>query len=370
MKNNRLKESTIRISVVAQKEFLHIKRDKPSTIISFMLPIVMLLLFGFAINTDVKNVKFTLCDLNQSQYSRSIETLFSNSLFFELEEKTFSVSDATKLLDEGRVSMALIIPETLDKNIARGVQGAVQVIVDGSDPSVAKSAMANAHSILTYFNKAYSDVSVAPLYRYNPSLDNTLFNIPGVVGLILQNITIVLTALALVREKELGTMEQLIMTPINSIELIIGKLIPYVIIGVYDFLIVLLLSRLIFGLSIQGSFLELSFLGLIFLLGALAMGMLISTIAKNQAQAIQATLAFLLPSVLLSGFMFPRNAMPLLIRAFSALFPITHFLTILRGVIVKGVGIAALWHATLYMVLLVLLLIGLAALKFKKTLDD
>lgn len=370
MKKNPIKETAIRIGVVAEKEFIHIRRDKPSFIISFMLPIIMLLLFGFAINTNVKNVKFTLCDLNQSESSRNIEALFTNSLFFELESKTYSIQEATKLLDEGRVSMVLIIPEGIDRSIARNELVAIQVIVDGSDPSVAKSAMANAHSILSYYNKAYEEVNLAPLYLYNPSLSNTLFNIPGVVGLILQNITIVLTALALVREKELGTMEQLIMTPINSIELILGKLIPYVIIGVYDFLVVLFLSRVIFGMTIKGSFLELSFLGLIFLLGALAMGMLISTVSKNQAQAIQATLAFLLPSVLLSGFMFPRDAMPWMIKAFSALFPITHFLTILRGVIVKGVGIEAVWQATLNMVFLVLLLIGLAAFKFKKRLDD
>jgi ABC-2 type transport system permease protein len=193
--------------------------------------------------------------------------------------------------------------------------------------------------------------------------------VPGVVGLILQNITIILTAFAMVRERERGTIEQLIMTPVTSLELIIGKLIPYVLIGFYDFIIILILSYLLFGVVIKGSMLLLILLGAVFLIGALAMGMLISAVSRTQLQAMQMAMLFILPSVLLSGFMFPREAMPKLIYAISCTFPITYFLEILRGIIVKGVGMNYLAGVTGILVLQITIIIVITMKKFKKTLD-
>lgn len=372
-----------RILTVTKKEFIHIKRDKPSMAISFVMPVFMLLIFGFAVNTDVSNVDFAVYDASQTTLSRTLIADFSHSYYFRQYGLAPSVAELEELLKSGKIKVGLVIPEEFTKKLKRGEGTQVQVLIDGSDPTIARTAASYSAMVTSHFSQAVQvkqlerggqlslpgGVQATPAVLYNPTLESTKFNIPGVVGLILQNITIILTSLAMVREKELGTMEQLVMTPVTSLELILGKLIPYTLIGIYDFLVVLLLSRLIFGVTVAGNLLELILLGLIFLIGALAMGMLISTIAKNQAQAFQGALAFLLPSVLLSGFMFPRESMPLIIQWFSALFPITHFLVILRGIIVKGVGIAYLLTATIAMLFLIVLLIGAAAAKFSKKLD-
>lgn len=372
-----------RILTVTRKEFIHIKRDKPSLVISFLMPIMMLLIFGFAVNTDVSNVDFAVYDGSKTALSRDLISEFSNSYYFTKYASVNSVVDVENLIKSGDIKIGLIIPADYSKKVKRGEISEIQILVDGSDPTIARTAASYGVSVAEHYNKSYQILHIAktghsvnsgsiianPMVLYNPTLESSKFNVPGVVGLILQNITIILTALAMVREKELGTIEQLIMTPVTSFELIIGKLIPYILIGVYDFIIVMVLSYMFFGVTVSGSIIELSILGFIFLVGALAMGMLISTIAKNQAQAIQGTLAFLLPSVLLSGFMFPRESMPLLIRGISTLFPITHFLVILRGIIIKGVGIQYLVRSTISMLLLIFILIGTAAVKFNKKLD-
>lgn len=379
MKNLKLR----RILTVTRKEFIHIKRDKPSLIISFLMPIMMLLIFGFAVNTDVSNVDFAVYDGSKTALSRELISEFSNSYYFTKYASVNSVVDIENLIKSGDIKIGIVIPDDYSKKIKRGEMTEIQILVDGSDPTIARTAASYGMSVTDHYSRSYQvvalsktgrsfsagSVKASPMVLYNPTLESAKFNVPGVVGLILQNITIILTALAMVREKELGTIEQLIMTPVTSIELIIGKLIPYIVIGVYDFIIVMVLSYLFFGVTVAGSIIELSILGFIFLVGALAMGMLISTVAKNQAQAIQGTLAFLLPSVLLSGFMFPRESMPLFIRWLSTLFPITHFLVILRGIIVKGVGIRYLMGSTISMLLLIFLLIGAAAVKFNKRLD-
>lgn len=384
MNINKIKNKSLRrLLTVTRKEFIHIKRDKPSLAISFLMPILMLLLFGFAVNTDVNNVNLGVYDGSKTSMSRELIASFSNAYYFNTYASTTSEKELEDLIKGGTVKVGLVIPHDFMATIKRGENTRVQVIVDGSDPTIARTATSYSVAITNQFaakvqlktlkrsgqNKAPGTIQAMPMVFYNPTLESSKFNVPGVVGLILQNITIILTALSMVREKELGTIEQLVMTPISAIELILGKLIPYVLIGIYDFAIVMVLSYWLFGITVAGSMLELALLGFIFLIGALAMGMLISTIARNQAQAIQGTLAFLLPSVLLSGFMFPRESMPIVIQWLSALFPITHFLVILRGIIVKGVDISYLWTSTFAMLALILVLIGAAALKFSKKLD-
>lgn len=358
---------------VTRKEFIHIRRDKPSLIISLVMPIMMLLIFGFAVNTDVNHVALGIWDASNTKDSRDLIESFTNAYYFEDGGRSDSIEGLERRIKQGEIKVGLIIPEDFDQSLHRKIPAQVQVLVDGSDPTIARTAASYALSIVNHYSIAFSHsltaVVASPAVLFNPTLESARFNVPGVVGLILQNITIILTALAMVREKELGTIEQLVMTPVTALELILGKLIPYVVIGIYDFTIVMILSYLFFGITVAGNLLELIVLGLIFLVGALAMGMLISTIAKNQAQAIQGTLAFLLPSVLLSGFMFPIASMPLPIQWISALFPITHFLVILRGIIVKGVDLSYLWPSTLSMLALIVLLIGIAAFKFSKKLD-
>ncbi|MGB3368780.1 MAG: ABC transporter permease [Acidaminobacteraceae bacterium] len=365
-----------RVWTITEKEFIHIKRDKPSLVISFFLPIIMLMIFGFAVNSDVNNVPLSIYNGDNTEISRDLVSAYVNSDYFDDYSRVHSVTEVENLIKSGDVKVGLIIPPGFSKKIYRKDSSEIQILIDGSDPTIARTAVNFAVQIASNHNIKLAPVKIVssgitpkPMVLYNPTLDSVKFNIPGVVGLILQNITIILTALAMVREKELGTIEQLIMTPITSLELIIGKLIPYIIIGSYDFFIVMLLSKLVFGVSVAGSLLELVLLGLVFLIGALSMGMLISTVAKNQGQAIQGTLAFLLPSVLLSGFMFPREAMPPVIQWLSATFPITHFLIIIRGVMIKGVDIIYLWSATLSMLAIIAILIAITAFKFNKKLD-
>jgi len=373
-----------RLLTITKKEFIHIKRDRASLIMALVAPVMMLLIFGFAVNTDVNRVGLAVCDESKTQQSRELIEKFNNSYYFKVYEMVDSSDKVEAYIDKGIVKVGLVIPTDYARNLKRNRTAEIQILVDGSDPTIARTAMsysvilANNHSIkLKELNakKALQSVgntpavSAKPLVLYNPTLESSKFNVPGVVGLILQNITIILTAFAMVRERERGTIEQLIMTPVTSLELIAGKLIPYILIGFYDFVIILFLSYLLFGVAIKGSIILLILLGSIFLLGALAMGMLISTVAKTQLQAMQAAMLFILPSVLLSGFMFPREAMPKLIYIISCTFPITYFLEILRGIIVKGVGLNYLMSVTAILILQIAVIIFVTMRKFKKTLD-
>lgn len=370
-----------RILSVTKKEFIHIKRDKPSVIMAIIAPVMMLLIFGFAVSTDVNNVRMAISDQSNSAESRELIQSYENSYYFEVYNMTDNPEMAEEMIDKGEAKAALIIPPDFAKEIRRGQKSTVQILIDGSDPSIARTAAAyaamisNSHNVklnnVRYKNQPVQSAAIEArsLVLYNPTLESSKFNVPGIVGLILQNITIILTAFAMVRERERGTIEQLIMTPVTSLELVIGKLIPYVIIGMYDFVIVLILSYILFGVVIKGSVLLLTILGLVFLIGALSMGMLISTFAKTQLQAMQASILFLLPSVLLSGFMFPREAMPRFVYAISTLMPITHFLIILRGIILKGVGIEYLLSTTAALLAIIVIIIAVTVKKFTKKLD-
>lgn len=373
-----------RLLTITRKEFIHIKRDKASLIMALVAPVMMLLIFGFAVNTDVNHVKLVVCDESRTRESRELIEKFNNSYYFRTFEVVDSSEKVEEYIDKGKVKVGLVIPANYARELKRSRTAEIQIMVDGSDPTIARTAMsysvilANNHSVRLkelYGKKAMLQgdsspgVNAKPLVMYNPTLQSSKFNVPGVVGLILQNITIILTAFAMVRERERGTIEQLIMTPVTPLELVVGKLIPYVLIGFYDFIIILLLSYLLFGVSVKGSIALLVMLGSIFLVGALAMGMLISAVAKSQLQAMQAAMLFILPSVLLSGFMFPREAMPKLIYLISCTFPITYFLEILRGIIVKGIGLDYLSSVTAVLMLQIAVIILITMKKFKKTLD-
>lgn len=373
-----------RILTITKKEFIHIKRDKASLAIALAMPIMMLLIFGFAVSTDVNNIKLAVYDGSKTQESRELISKFTNSNYFRVYGSVDSQEDVEKEIALGKVKAGLIIPSDYAKNLNKNETSDIQILVDGSDPTIARTAMNYSLLITNNYSLKIKGVEIKktgrailpakgvemrPLVLYNPTMESNKFNIPGVIGLILQNITIILTSFAMVRERERGTIEQLIMTPVSSLELIIGKLIPYVVIGFFDLIMVLILGGVIFGMVIEGSLGLLIFLGTMFLVCALAMGMLISTVAKTQLQAMQASIALLLPSVLLSGFMFPREAMPKLIYYISNVFPITYFLQILRGIIVKGVGAAYLVESIVPLFILIIIIIIVTMLKFRKTLD-
>lgn len=373
-----------RLFTIAKKEFIHIKRDKASLAIAVMMPIMMLLLFGFAVNTDVNSVNLAVYDGSKTMESRELVNKFTNSYYFKLYDEVDSAEDVENYISSGKVKIGLVIPPNYTKILRKNETSEVQILVDGSDPTIARTAVSysalignNYSSSLKMIDRSKAGlenqqsigVNVKPLLLYNPSLDSSKFNVPGVIGLILQNITVILTAFAMVREREKGTMEQLIMTPVTPFELIGGKLIPYIIIGFLDMLLSLFLGYIIFGVGVKGSFLLLTLLGTLFLICSLAMGMFISTISKTQLQAMQLAVAMILPSVILSGFMFPREAMPKIIYSISNIIPMTYFLEILRGIMIKGVGLSYLINPIRSLLVITVIIIILTMKNFKKTLD-
>lgn len=373
-----------RLITITKKEFIHIRRDKASLAIALMMPIMMLLLFGFAVNTDVNNVSLVVYDGSKTTDSRELISKFTNSYYFSLYDIVDSQKEVEEYINMGKAKVGLVIPSDYTKELRRNDASEIQVLVDGSDPTIARTAMSyslligNNYSIklkqietrkLGLANQSNTGINLKPFILYNPTMESSKFNIPGVIGLILQNITVILTSFAMVREREKGTIEQLIMTPVTPFELIVGKLIPYTIIGFLDMIIALVLGNIIFGVTVKGSFFLLIILGTLFLICSLAMGMLISTLARTQLQAMQASIALLLPSVLLSGFMFPREAMPKLIYYISNVLPMTYFLQILRGIIVKGIGYSYLISPIISLIILITIIILITMKKFNKTLD-
>jgi len=364
-----------RLITVLKKEFIHIKRDRASLIMAIMMPVMFIFLFGYAVTTDVENINMAVLDMDKSQTSRDLISKFDVSNYFKINRYVNNLDEIETLIKDNIVKSAIVIPGDYSDRMFEG-NGEIQIIIDGVDPNIASTALqnsmliANNYSIsLVGLDNIPSKIKVKSKVWYNPDLESTKFTIPGLIGLIMQNITVMLTAFSLVREKERGTLELLMVSPIRPPELIIGKMIPYIIIGGIDFIVALVLGTLWFNVDIVGSIPLLIVLGFAFVICSLAIGILISVFASNQAQAMQMTLLFILPSVLLSGFVFPREAMPILINKAGYLIPLTYFLDILRGIILRGSTIANLIDEVIPMVILTVFLITFASLKFRKKLD-
>ncbi|MBC2853658.1 ABC transporter permease [Cetobacterium sp. 2G large] len=360
-----------RTLTIAKKEIIHIKRDRASLVIALILPIFLLLLFGFAVSSDVDNLKLSVYDGSKSIESRELINSLNNSTYLKVYEYVDTPDAVEKSLDYGRTKIGVIIPDYFTTRLRRGEPTDVQFLIDGSDPYIAKTAASYSALIVNHHSQELQKNVIKPfnLLLYNPTLESSKFNIPGIIGLILQNITIMLTAFSIVREKEKGTMEQLIMTPITPLELVIGKIIPYVFIAFLELDMTLILGKIIFGVDIKGSLTLLITLGTIFLTSSLAIGIFISTISNTQLEAMHLSLAYLLPSVILSGFVFPREAMPKIIYFVSCFIPLTYFNEILRGIILKGVGFKELLQPIAALMGLIIVIIIVSIKKFKKTLD-
>lgn len=368
-----------RLVAIIKKEFIHIKRDKASIIIAVMMPLVFILMFGYAVNTDVDQIKMAVLDMDKSQSSRELLDKFTSSDYFKITNYAKNKGQIEDYIDRGIVKSAIIIPANFSKAMEGYEESSIQLIIDGVDPTVAKTALQSGVLISrNYAMEILQDQSISEISTnldvrskvwYNPNLESVKFTIPGLIGLIMQNITVLLTAFAIVREKESGTMELLIVTPIKPLELILGKMIPYILIGTVDFLIALFFGTWWFGVEVKGSLTLLIVLGILFVICALSIGILISTIAQNQGQAMQMSLLFILPSVLLSGFVFPRDAMPFPIRNAGNLIPLTYFLNILRGIMLKGIGVEFLLQDIVILSVFSVVLLLLASFKFRKKLD-
>lgn len=373
-----------RFTAIVRKEFIQVKRDRLSMAIPFLMPVVMMLLFGYAVNTEVDEVPTAILDLNRTAESRAFVEHFAASGYFRIDGFVDSEQDIRDAVNADTIKVGLIIPPDFNRKIQRGEAAAPQLIVDGTDPTTARTAYNSGVLVSEMATRDLLDERLrrlgglsmqAPSVRvtakvwFNPEMESIRFTIPALVGLILQNVTLMLTAFALVREKERSTIEQLIVTPIRSAELIVGKLVPYTLIGYTGFLFALAICIFWFDIPVAGSLPLLLLIGFLFVLCSLAMGMLISTFARTQLQAMMAMIFVLLPSILLSGFIFPRAAMPPIIALFGNFIPLTYFLDILRGIVLKGVGMKFLWQNTLILGAFTLIILVTAMLRFQKRLD-
>ena len=373
-----------RFKAILLKEIRQVRRDRISLAIPIVMPIIMMLLFGYAVNTEVEHISTAVWDNSRTQESREYIAAFQSSNFFNVTVYAGSEAELDSLIESGGVKAALTIPQSFARDIKAGRAPECELVIDGSDPTTARTAMSSGILINEMYSLQLKDgfarraglslsampsVALASRVLYNPNLESSRFTIPGLVALIMQNITIMLTAFAMVREKERGTIEQLIVTPVRPLELIIGKLIPYIVIGYAGFLFSLGLCVFWFGIWPAGSIGLLLLLGLVFVVCSLMIGMLISTVARNQLQAMMATVVVLLPSILLSGFIFPREAMPPVIAQLGLLFPITYFLAIIRGIVVKGVGADILLQNILVLTGIFFVLLAATILRFRKSLD-
>lgn len=368
---------------IVKKEFIQIKRDRASLIIAIMMPIMMMLLFGYAVNTELDNINTAVLDMSNTTESRQLIKSFENTKYFKVIYEENNIENITDKMNKGEIHAAIIIPSDYRLKLSKSEKPSVELMIDGSDPTTARTALSGGvltgenYSInlvnknMQKINQSISSggIDFSTKVLYNPDLKNRNYTIPGLVGLVMQNVTILLTAFALVREKERGTIEQLVVSPLKSGEIILGKLVPYILIGFFDFLLSMLLGFAYFNVPIRGSMALLISLGLGFVICALAIGILISTAAKTQLQAMQMTFMILLPSVLLSGFVFPREAMPWIINSISYFIPLTYFLNIVRDIVLKGVGIAYIRNDVIILFTFGLVLLVMSMVQFRKKLE-
>ena len=365
---------------VMRKEFVHLRRDPLAFVIMLLIPCIQLLIFGYAINTDVRNVPMVVWDQNGSQTSRAIVHELENTTYFKIVGYVRGPEDLHDAIVSGRAKVGVHFLRDFSQRLLSGRTASISVAIDGSDNTVGMQSLnvVNAVGIsenlkrLTSLGRLRSNelaLDVRPRMLFNPNLESSHFLIPGLVGLIMQVLLVFLTAFSIVREREMGTLEQLLVTPVGRLGLIVGKLTPYTIVGAVQNATVLLIMRFLFKVPINGSLLLLIGLSLLFMIAALGIGLLISTVARTQAQAMQMAFLVMLPSVLLSGFMFPRESMPTVIWALTHLIPLTFFIEILRGIIVRGAGWAALWDKAAALAVFSLVVTILAAIRFRKTLE-
>jgi ABC transporter DrrB family efflux protein len=357
---------------VIYKEILQLRRD-PATKFIFAIPAIQTIIFGFAIDLDVQHIPTAVWDMDRSAESRRLVEGFHNTGAFDVVREVGGGEEMRREIVAGRTRVGVIVPQDYSARLLSGDQAAVQVLIDGSDSVVATNATLTASLIGQTQSLARAGLSpktlpleVRPRVLFNPDLIGSHFYVPALVGVILQFLTVTLTAFAIVRERERGTLEQLVVTPVSRWAIVLGKLLPYAAIGMAQTVFILGLMRFLFGVEIQGDLLLLLSLSALFLLPSLALGILISTIATNQAQAMQMAFLIMLPSVLLSGFAFPRETMPPPIFWLSHLIPVTYYIQILRGIILRGAGMWALWPQTLVLAGFTAILIALSALRFQK----
>ncbi len=373
----------LNILPIARKEFRQLRRDKRALGVLLVIPSLMLIMFGYALNFDVKHSALAVYDEDNSRTSRDFARLFFTSEYFDDTNRLSDIRSANKLLDEGKVSAVVVIPPDFSHNIAEGKDASVQIIVDGTNSNAATTVVGYISAIIQQYSlsvmaKAFyrqggaqvvRPVDLRPRVWYNPELRSAKFLVPGLIAFILAIVAVVSTSLAIVREWELGTVEQIIVSPVKPLELILGKCIPYMLIALIGTVTVLLAGYVLFDVQIRGNYLLLFLVTLVFLVGSLGLGLLISTVAGTQQVAFMAaSITTMLPTFVLSGFVFPIRNMPAIIQAVTYFIPARYVLGALRSIILKGAGLSAFWDQLLYLVLFSVLMLAASAARMRKLL--
>jgi ABC-2 type transport system permease protein len=369
-----------RILAIAKKEYRQLKRDTRMLFIVFFFPVVLLAIFGYAINFDVKHIKIAVYDQDKSDYTREYVDGLISSEYFDLVKYVSDDNEIKTLLDEKIVQAVIVFPNDLSRRLNNNEEVKIQYLVDGVDGNTA-TVIVNYVNAATFSyslklteeylavtgKKMYVPISLEPRFWFNPELVSVLFLIPGLMGMILIITAVISVSLSIVREKERGTIEQINVSPLSSLELIIGKILPYIVISLINATIVLTAGYVLFGVAIKGDPLLLLLGTLTFLFAAIGLGIFISTVADSQQVAFQAAnVSSLLPSLILSGFIFPIESMPTVIQWVTNITPAKFYIVILRAILLRGAGLSAFWDQLIYLLIFGIVFIGLATIVNRK----
>jgi len=365
------------IRAIMRRELIDVRRDRRSLFLTFLYPISMLIMYGYGIRYDVDNVQLMVLDYSETPASRALVQELSSSGYFRLAGIAATERDVERALDTERARAAVVIPRDFADKVRGGEATSVQVLIDGSDANTANIAQGYALAIVNRYAAELeasagqsAPIEVEHRVWYNAELKSVNFIVPGVIAVIMMIVGAILTALSIVKEKERGTIEQILVSPIRPVEMILGKIVPYVGIALLDLAIIIAAGYLLFAVPIKGSLLDLAVFSLLYLVCSLGVGVFVSTVADNmQTAMITAVFLSLLPSVLLSGFVFPLENMPLPIQVISYFFPGRYFVDAIRGIYLKGVGLAVLWPDALRLTIFACAIIGLSTSRFRDRLE-
>lgn len=369
-----------RLQALIKKEFIQVLRDRITLAIIIFMPVAQLLIFGFAINTDVKHLATAVLDRSRTQESREMITSFTSSNYFDIKLYAKNISEVNRAVESGKVKVALVFPPDYASRLRSGRQAQVQVLVDATDNMSASSALAAAQTLGMLKSQELLegkfrsmgmrvppqmvDMRIRPWY--NPDFITSWYIVPGIMGLLLTLTLITMMAMAIVRESEQGTLEQLLVTPMRTWELLLSKILPYILIGYIQAIVAILVGIFIFGMPFLGSVALFFFLTFFYVVANLSLGIMISTFAQNQMQALQMSIFILLPSILLSGFVFPIEAMPAGFRYLGECFPITYYIRLSRQIILKGGGMEYVWKDALALCAYIAVMFSSSIIMFKK----
>lgn len=357
-----------------KKEFYHILRDTRTMLILFVLPITLVIIFGYALNNDLKNVPIAILDQSKDAASIQLTNKLLSSGYFVLENNLTTEKDIKKVFEEGKVRMVIVFPSNFSNNLAHQKLTTIQLISDATDINTATSISGYALNIIADFNYLnYSPsgevtkLSIRPRMIFNQRLSSVYLYIPGTIALVMMIISAMLTSVTLAREKETGTMELLSISPIRPLMMVVGKVIPYLFLSVINCFIIVLMGIFIFGLPFKGSILLFVIECVLFIVTSLSLGILISTMVDTQQEAMYSSLiSLMMPTMLLSGFIFPIESMPVVLQYISKIIPATHFITIIKSILIKGSGLSIIWKETGVLIIMTLVLLGISIRKIQK----